>query len=91
MDDVVNVVKDANTHDFITKLPDGYESQVSCLFFNKKILLNSFQKHFIKILMERNSNSVSDKGGAFHKAAVGCSPGRIKKKLNNLFSLNLLK
>jgi ABC-type transport system involved in Fe-S cluster assembly fused permease/ATPase subunit len=36
MDDVVNVVKDANTHDFITKLPDGYESQVSCLFLIKK-------------------------------------------------------
>lgn len=32
MDDVVNAAKDANAHDFITKLPDGYETQVSYLF-----------------------------------------------------------
>ncbi|KAL3612600.1 hypothetical protein D5086_003620 [Populus alba] len=28
MDDVVNAAKDANAHDFITKLQDGYETQV---------------------------------------------------------------
>jgi ATP-binding cassette subfamily B (MDR/TAP) protein 1 len=29
MDDVINAAKDANAHDFITKLTDGYETQVS--------------------------------------------------------------
>jgi ATP-binding cassette subfamily B (MDR/TAP) protein 1 len=32
MDEVVNAAKGANAHDFITKLPDGYETQVSYLF-----------------------------------------------------------
>lgn len=28
-EDVINAAKDANAHDFITKLPDGYETQAS--------------------------------------------------------------
>lgn len=31
MDDVISAAKAANAHDFITKLPDGYETQVSLL------------------------------------------------------------
>lgn len=32
MDDVINAAKSANAHDFIVKLPDGYETQVTFLF-----------------------------------------------------------
>ncbi len=31
MDNVINAAKAANAHDFIVKLPDGYETQVSPL------------------------------------------------------------
>ena len=29
MDDVINAAKDANAYDLITKLSDGYETQIS--------------------------------------------------------------
>lgn len=32
MDDVITAAKAANAHDFIVKLPDGYETEVSLLF-----------------------------------------------------------
>lgn len=39
MDDVISAAKAANAHDFITKLPDGYETQVS-------LLLSQFNQYF---------------------------------------------
>jgi ATP-binding cassette subfamily B (MDR/TAP) protein 1 len=43
MEDVITAAKDANGHDFIVKLPDGYETQVCYesyfipfTFFNKQ-------------------------------------------------------
>uniref|UniRef100_B9I099 Multidrug resistance protein n=1 Tax=Populus trichocarpa TaxID=3694 RepID=B9I099_POPTR len=45
MDDVINAAKDANAHDFITKLTDGYETQVGQFGFQ----LSGGQKQRIAI------------------------------------------
>nr|POE76703.1 abc transporter b family member 10 [Quercus suber] len=41
IDSVINAAKAANAHDFITKLPDGYETQVSLLFRLRNCFLSA--------------------------------------------------
>ncbi|KAJ6966636.1 hypothetical protein NC652_004254 [Populus alba x Populus x berolinensis] len=102
MDDVVNAAKDANAHDFITKLQDGYETQVGQFGFQ----LSGGQKQRIaiaralirdpKILLLDEATSVLDvksKGmvqDAIDEASKGRTTITIAHRLSTIRTANLI-
>ncbi|KAJ7014896.1 hypothetical protein NC653_004253 [Populus alba x Populus x berolinensis] len=102
MDDVVNAAKDANAHDFITKLQDGYETQVGQFGFQ----LSGGQKQRIaiaralirdpKILLLDEATSVLDvksKGivqDAIDEASKGRTTINIAHRLSTIRTANLI-
>lgn len=54
IDSVINAAKAANAHDFITKLPDGCETQVSLLFRLRNCFLSAMFHVWVKLLRHSN-------------------------------------